>query len=210
MRCGRGSSPPLRCTGWPRSLTSPTLPGGSPHPRRATSPARSSRSTGAAKHPRSPTPPLTDEHDGRADWGKVRNSLRASRGDCCLSVCRFMLGETSIRGRVADDRAACPVRKPQKLPRSACTPAAIRAVLAANAGHDVLPHYDDDLDAAFEQAREEGDLTPLVLGKAARAAKIWHLPDAATAGLRRAWYLVPRTIRLSLQGALVSPGIWLR
>jgi len=53
-------------------------------------------------------------------------------------------------------------RQPQVLPRPACTPAAIRAVLAANAGHDVLRQYDEDLDAAFEQAREQGDLTPLV------------------------------------------------
>jgi hypothetical protein len=50
----------------------------------------------------------------------------------------------------------------QILPRPACTPAAIRAVLAANADPDVLQRYDDDLDAAFEQAREQGDLTPLV------------------------------------------------
>ena len=53
-------------------------------------------------------------------------------------------------------------RQPQVLPRPACTQAAIRAVLAANAGHDVLRQYDEDLDAAFEQAREQGDLTPLV------------------------------------------------
>ncbi len=53
-------------------------------------------------------------------------------------------------------------RRPQVLPRPACTPAAIRAVLAANAGNEVLRQYDEDLDAAFEQAREQGDLTPLV------------------------------------------------
>jgi len=53
-------------------------------------------------------------------------------------------------------------RQPQGLPRPACTPAAIRAVLAANADNDVLRQYDEALDAAFEQAREEGDLTPLV------------------------------------------------
>ena len=53
-------------------------------------------------------------------------------------------------------------RQPPVLPRPACTPAAIRAVLAANAGNEVLQHYDEDLDAAFEQAREQGDLTPLV------------------------------------------------
>ena len=53
-------------------------------------------------------------------------------------------------------------RQPQVLPRPVCTPAAIRAVLAANAGNEVLRQYDEDLDAAFEQAREQGDLTPLV------------------------------------------------
>ncbi len=53
-------------------------------------------------------------------------------------------------------------RQPQVLPRSACTPAAIRAVLAANADSEVLLRYDEDLDAAFEQAREQGDLTPLM------------------------------------------------
>ncbi|MGH3158247.1 MAG: DUF6247 family protein [Streptosporangiaceae bacterium] len=52
--------------------------------------------------------------------------------------------------------------RPQALPRPACTPAAIRAVLAANADQAVLNRYDDELDAAFEEAREHGDLTPLV------------------------------------------------
>lgn len=53
-------------------------------------------------------------------------------------------------------------RHPQTLARPACTPAAIRAVLAANAGPAVLQRYDNDLDAAFEQARQDGDLTPLL------------------------------------------------
>ena len=53
-------------------------------------------------------------------------------------------------------------RQPQVLPRPACSPAAIRAVLAANADADVLRSYDEDLDAAYEQAREHGDLVPLV------------------------------------------------
>ncbi|MBO0773583.1 MAG: hypothetical protein J2P35_19170, partial [Actinobacteria bacterium] len=44
----------------------------------------------------------------------------------------------------------------------ACTPAAIRAVLAANASAAVLQVYDRDLDAAFERARQDGDLKPLV------------------------------------------------
>lgn len=47
---------------------------------------------------------------------------------------------------------------PQLLPRPACTP----AVLAANADPEVLVRYDTDLDRAFEEAREHGDLTPLV------------------------------------------------
>ncbi len=48
------------------------------------------------------------------------------------------------------------------LARPACTPAAIRTVLAANADPDVLRRYDADLDAAFEQARNSGDLAPLL------------------------------------------------
>ena len=53
-------------------------------------------------------------------------------------------------------------RQPQVLPRPACTPTAIRAVLAANADSGTLQRYDQDLDAAYEQAREQGDVTPLV------------------------------------------------
>ena len=49
----------------------------------------------------------------------------------------------------------------QVRPRPACTPAAIRAVLAANAGPEVLLRYDNELDRAFEEAREHGDLMPL-------------------------------------------------
>jgi hypothetical protein len=48
------------------------------------------------------------------------------------------------------------------LARLACTPAAIRTVLAANADPDTLRRYDADLDAAFERARRNGDLTPLL------------------------------------------------
>ena len=44
--------------------------------------------------------------------------------------------------------------QPQILPRPACTPTAIRAVLAASADGDILRRYDEDLDAAFEQARK--------------------------------------------------------
>src|SRR5271169_4441544 len=52
--------------------------------------------------------------------------------------------------------------QPEVLPRPAWTPAAIRAVLAANADGDILQWYDEDLDAAFEQARAQGGVTPLV------------------------------------------------
>ncbi|MBO0809567.1 MAG: hypothetical protein J2P32_14830 [Actinobacteria bacterium] len=44
----------------------------------------------------------------------------------------------------------------------ACTPAAIRAVLAANATAVVLEAYDRDLDAAFDRAGQDRDLEPLV------------------------------------------------
>lgn len=53
-------------------------------------------------------------------------------------------------------------------PRPACTPAAIRAVLASNADPATLERYDRDLDAAYEQARSDGDLMPLV-----RMVKRW-------------------------------------
>src|SRR5262245_22781047 len=46
--------------------------------------------------------------------------------------------------------------------RPACTPAAIRAVLAAYADAGTLARYDADLDAAYEQARADGGLAPLI------------------------------------------------
>src|ERR1700735_2006576 len=52
--------------------------------------------------------------------------------------------------------------RPSVLDRPACTPAAVRAVLAANADPEVLARYDHELDAAFEQARQDEDLTALV------------------------------------------------
>lgn len=60
--------------------------------------------------------------------------------------------------------------QPHVLRRPACTPAAIRAVLAANADAAVLHGYDEDLDAAYEQAREHGR------------------PDAAGRNRRRWWF----------------------
>jgi hypothetical protein len=76
---------------------------------------------------------------------------------------------------------------PQTLDRPACTPAAIRAVLAANADPAVLLRYDNDLDAAFEEARENGDLTPLVqtVRRWWFEADAWRDPDAQRAFLAR-------------------------
>ena len=78
-------------------------------------------------------------------------------------------------------------RQPQVLSRPACTPAAIRAVLAASVGNDVLQRYDEDLDAAFEQAREQGDLTPLVqtVRRWWFEADAWRDPDAQREFLAR-------------------------
>src|ERR1700690_4114889 len=53
-------------------------------------------------------------------------------------------------------------RYPPVLDRPACTPSAIRAVLAANADAAVLQRYDAELDAVYERARDDGDLTSLV------------------------------------------------
>lgn len=77
--------------------------------------------------------------------------------------------------------------RPQVLPRPACTPAAIRAVLAANADPEVLQRYDHDLDAAFEEAREHGDLTPLVqtVRRWWFEADAWRDPDAQREFLAR-------------------------
>ena len=76
---------------------------------------------------------------------------------------------------------------PPALPRPACTPAAIRAVLAANADTDVLQRYDRDLDAAYETAREHGDLTPLVqtVRRWWFEADAWRDPDAQREFLAR-------------------------
>jgi hypothetical protein len=77
--------------------------------------------------------------------------------------------------------------QPSVLDRPACTPAAIRAVLAASAGPDVLARYDQELDAAFEQARQDEDLTGLV--RTVRRwwfeADAWRDPDTRRAFLAR-------------------------
>jgi hypothetical protein len=73
------------------------------------------------------------------------------------------------------------------MPRPACTPAAIRAVLAANADTAVLQRYDEELDAAFEQARERGDLTPLLetVHRWRFEADAWRDPEAQREFLAR-------------------------
>ena len=72
-------------------------------------------------------------------------------------------------------------RQPRVLPRPAWTPTAIRAVLAANADGDILQRYDEDLDAAFEQARAQGDVTPLVqtVKRWWFEADAWHDPKCS-------------------------------
>ncbi|HEU5416891.1 MAG TPA: DUF6247 family protein [Streptosporangiaceae bacterium] len=52
-----------------------------------------------------------------------------------------------------------PDTTPGSLP---CTPAAIRAVLARRAGPELVQRFDHEVDAAFEQAEQQRDLTPLV------------------------------------------------
>ena len=71
--------------------------------------------------------------------------------------------------------------------RPTCTPSAIRAVLAANADAAVLRRYDADLDAAYEQAREDGDLTPLVqtVRRWWFEADAWRDPEAQREFLAR-------------------------
>lgn len=73
------------------------------------------------------------------------------------------------------------------LARPACTPAAIRAVLAANAGPAILRRYDEELDAAFEQAKRDNDLAALT--RTVRRwwfeADAWRDPQAQRAFLAR-------------------------
>src|SRR5713226_5414192 len=78
-------------------------------------------------------------------------------------------------------------RHPLVMVRPACTPAAIRAVLASNADAAVLQRYDNELDAAFEEAREHGDLTPLVrtVRRWRFEADAWRDPDAQREFLTR-------------------------
>jgi hypothetical protein len=97
-------------------------------------------------------------------------------------------------------------RQPQVLPRPASTPTAIRAVLAANADGDILQRYDEDLDAVFEQAREQGDVTPLV-----RTVKRWWFEadawrDPKRSGSFSRWRMFVRLARLGECAALAGPS----
>lgn len=76
---------------------------------------------------------------------------------------------------------------PRITDRPACTPAAIRAVLAANADPETLERYDRDLDTAFEQARHDQDLTALVqtVRRWWFEADAWRDPDAQRQFLAR-------------------------
>jgi hypothetical protein len=78
-------------------------------------------------------------------------------------------------------------RRPQVLDRPACTPAAIRAVLAANADADVLRRYDAELDAAYEQARDDGDVNSLIqtVRRWWFEADAWRDPEAQREFLAR-------------------------
>jgi hypothetical protein len=99
--------------------------------------------------------------------------------------------------------------------RPACTPAAIRAVLAANADADVLRRYDDDLDTAFEQARERNDVTPLVetVRRWWFEADAWRDPDAQREFLARVERYQregppPPSERTSWQEIRAQYGLW--
>jgi hypothetical protein len=76
---------------------------------------------------------------------------------------------------------------PHLMDPPACTPAAIRAVLASNASPEILQRYDNELDAAFEQARRDQDLTALVqtVRRWWFEADAWRDPDAQRQFLAR-------------------------
>jgi hypothetical protein len=96
-----------------------------------------------------------------------------------------MLGSDS--SRLGDAMTASDARQSTIMDRPACTPSAIRAVLAANADAEVLHRYDADLDAAYEQAREGGDLSPLVqtVRRWWFEADAWRDPEAQREFLAR-------------------------
>ncbi len=88
--------------------------------------------------------------------------------------------------------------EPPALPRLACTPAAIRTVRAAHADAHTARRYAADLDAASEQARTGGDLTPLLetIRRWWFEAGTWRDPAAAAT----AWPAWTATSAAALQG----------
>ena len=105
---------------------------------------------------------ISSRFDGRAGPRDVTHRLARRERDVAAVCRRTRLCWAKRRPTGELPMTAPHARQPQLLPRPACTPTAIRAVLAANADGDILERYDEDLDAAFEQAREQGDVTPLV------------------------------------------------
>ena len=90
---------------------------------------------------------------------------------CKGSGVRVPLAPPQVRGRAgirarrkakAVTMTADDPQEPAAQGRIACTPAATRAVLAANGDSDTLRCYDADLDTAFERARTNDDLKPLL------------------------------------------------
>ena len=89
---------------------------------------------------------------------------------CKGSGVRVPLAPPQVRGRAgirarrkakAVTMTADDPQEPAAQGRIACTPAAIRAVLAANGDSDTVRCYDADLDTAFERVRTNDDLKPL-------------------------------------------------
>jgi Family of unknown function (DUF6247) len=96
-----------------------------------------------------------------------------------------MLGETPICRRAAHDRAAYQATAGPAAPGLHARGDPGRAGRQPDA--DVLQRYDEDLDAAFEQAREQGDLTPLVqtVRRWWFEADAWRDPEAQREFLAR-------------------------
>jgi hypothetical protein len=86
------------------------------------------------------------------------------------------------------------VSHPQVMARPAGTPAAIRNVPAANAGPEVLRRYDDELDAAFQEAREHGGCAHSTASEACTDGS-WRLPKCPST-----WRSVPTGTRRNLTG----------
>ena len=99
---------------------------------------------------------------------------------------RSNLRERSLEG-ILEVMTAPQSGNPPITDRAACTPAAIRAVLAANADSETLQRYDRELDAAFEQARHDQDLPSLVqtVRRWWFEADAWRDPDAQRQFLAR-------------------------